>query len=111
VRVDRQLADVGDQQRVAVGRRSRDDLGARDAAGTGPVLDHDLLAECLGHLRADDARHRVGQAARRVRHDHPDRPGGKVLRLRRNRQQANQKKREPPHRSVLRRISESILPG
>src|SRR5438034_1091971 len=50
VRVDRELADVGDQQRVTVGRRSRDDLGAGDASGAGPVLDHDLLPERLGQL-------------------------------------------------------------
>ena len=71
-RVDR-MRDGDDQQRVAVGRCFRHQLGADDAAGAGLVLDHELLAEPLAELRADDARQNVVEPARRERHDHPHR--------------------------------------
>ena len=41
----------------------------RGAPGAGYVLDHDLLAERLRHVLADDARHDVGGAAGRERDD------------------------------------------
>ena len=72
-RIDR-MRDGDDQQRVAVGRRLRHQLGADDAAGAGLVLDDELLAEPLAELRADDARQDVVEPARRERHDHPHRP-------------------------------------
>ena len=45
-RIDR-MRDRDDQQRVAVGRCLRHQLGADDAAGAGLVLDDELLAEPL----------------------------------------------------------------
>ena len=65
------------QMRVAVGlgfRREIEPDGERPARA---VVDHDLLAELLAELRAEDARDRIGRAARRLRHDQPDRLVGK----------------------------------
>ena len=65
----------------------------------GPVVDHDLLAELLAELRAENARDRVGRAARRLRHDQPDRLvgifGRRAGRERAGEQQQEQSKR--PH--------------
>ena len=79
--------------RVAVGlgfRREIEPDGERPAR---PVVDHDLLAELLAELRAEDARDRIGGAARRLRHDQPDRLvgkfGGRRKRERRGKQQHN----------------------
>ncbi len=66
-----------DQQRIAVGRRARHELGADAAAGAGAVVDHHRLSERLADLIADDAADNVGIAAGRERHDQPDRPVGK----------------------------------
>jgi hypothetical protein len=61
------------QQMVAVGRRLCDVGGAGVAAGAGPVLHHELLAQQLAHLGAHDACYDVGWAAGRERHHHPHR--------------------------------------
>ena len=61
------------EHRVAVGVRARDGLGADHAFGAGPVVDHDLLAQALGKLAADIARHDVVAAAGRLRHDDANR--------------------------------------
>ena len=66
------------EQRVAVGRRARDDFRAHVAAGAGPVVDDDRRAERLRDPRHDDAGERVRAAAGRKRHDEPDRPVGIV---------------------------------
>ena len=64
------------QQRVAVGRGARDHLGAEIAAGPGPVLDDELLAEYVAHALSDHPRQDVGRAAGCKSDHHPDRPGG-----------------------------------
>src|SRR5258706_3175431 len=79
MRVDRNLADVGDQQRVAVGLRLDHLADAADAAGAGHVLDHQLLAERLAELHGDHARDRVRQAAGGLRHHDLHGPAGKTL--------------------------------
>ena len=48
------------QQRVAVGLRRCDRLGADQGAGTGPVVDHDRLAERLLKLIGDQPPQDVG---------------------------------------------------
>jgi hypothetical protein len=42
--------------------------------GAADAFDHDLLTERLRQAVGDDARDRIGRAARRERHDHRDRP-------------------------------------
>ena len=71
------------QQRVAVGRRLRDRVGADIAAGARAVFHDDRLAERLRHLVADRARQHVGEPAGRERRDHADRTVGIILRQRR----------------------------
>ena len=62
-----------DQQRVAVGRRFRDGLGADDAVGARPILHHEGLPGLGGELLADDASDHVRRAAGGERHDHAHR--------------------------------------
>ena len=83
-RADDQAAEVGEQQRVAVGRALRDEIGADVAVRAGLVLDDHRLAPDLGELRADLAREDVGGAAGRVRHDEADRLRWIGLRLNRS---------------------------
>ena len=68
-RRDRIGRDVADHQRVAVGLRSRHFLDGEDAERARLVLDHELLAEAVFHLVAEQARRDVGAAARRIRHE------------------------------------------
>ena len=68
-RADGQLAAAADQQRVAVGRLLGDIFDREPRAAAGLVLDHHRLAEPLGELIADDARHHVGAAAGRIADD------------------------------------------
>ncbi len=79
LRVDR-VRRQREQDRVAVGRRFRDDVGAEIAGGAAAVVDDDRLAELRRQRLDDDARNDVGAAARRIRDDELDRPGGIVLR-------------------------------
>ncbi len=62
-RIDRLRADRSHQQRVAVGRRLGDEIGAQVAAGAGLVLDDEALAEGLGELGRERAGEDVGRAA------------------------------------------------
>ena len=105
MRVDRDLADVGDQQRVAVGRRLHDLGHAIDAARAAHVLHHDRLAQRIGELAADQARHRVGKSAGRVRHDDPDRARRIVLRVRGARDEQCCEDRYETHRFSSRPLS------
>ena len=61
-----------DHERVAVGRGTGAARGADHAAGAADVFDHDRLAERLLHAVLQDARDRVGRAARRERHQQRD---------------------------------------
>lgn len=68
------------EQRIAVGRRFGDLIGADGRARAGPIVDDDLVTERVGQfLRKYAARH-IGRAARRKRHDKPDWPVRVVLR-------------------------------
>ena len=72
---------VAHQQGVAVGFRPGHDLGADDAAGARPVVDHHLLPERCAEMLADQAGHDVEHAgARRERHHDAERAVGIVLR-------------------------------
>ena len=84
-RVGREVVRLQDQ-RVAVRRRARDGFGRDQRVAARTVLDHDLLAHALRHLRGDDAREDVRSAAGRERHEHLDRLVRIVLRARRARQ-------------------------
>src|SRR5262249_44612808 len=85
-RVDRLRAHRAEEQRVAVGRRARSELGRDIAARAGPVVDDDLLPPFVGKALTDDAREDVRAAPRRVGHQHAQRLGREVLRARRQRE-------------------------
>ncbi len=70
------------QQRVAVGRRFRDQVGAKIAAGAGPVVDDDRLLHQLLHPLADLLGEQADAAARPIRHDDADGVARIVLRQR-----------------------------
>ena len=59
-----EAAGGADGERVAVGIRLGERRQADVAAGAGPVVDDDLLAEPFAELGRDDAHGRVGRAAR-----------------------------------------------
>jgi hypothetical protein len=61
------------EQRVAVGRRLRDQIGADLAAPARPVVDHDIHLPAFAERLPDRARHHVGQPAGWKRHDVADR--------------------------------------
>ena len=65
---------VGDrEQRVAVGRRFRDELRADEAARARPIVDDHLLTEPFAEPRRERADDEVDVAAGRERHDDADR--------------------------------------
>ncbi len=66
--------NTAQEERVSVGRRTYDRLGADIAAATRPVVDHKLLAEPLRQPLTHQARRDVARAARRDWHDQPHRP-------------------------------------
>ena len=72
-RIDRESRRARKKQRVAIGRGSRADFGADDAAGAGAVVDDDLLAELLAQFCCKHAAEDVVAAARWKRDDHPHR--------------------------------------
>ena len=71
-----------DEQRVAVGRAFRDDVGADRAARSGAVVDNRSLAEAFSEPHGDEARRDVVAAARRERHDEPHGLGWILIRNR-----------------------------
>jgi DNA-binding transcriptional LysR family regulator len=79
-RIDREVARLAEDDRVAVGRRLGRLVDAEVAAGAGLVVDDEgpagLGRDALRHLAGDD----VGAAAGRERHEHADRLGGVGLR-------------------------------
>ncbi|MBI2297250.1 MAG: hypothetical protein HYU76_14725 [Betaproteobacteria bacterium] len=78
--IDRERAARAHQQRVAVGRRLRHQVGADVAAASPPVVHHDGLPEDFAQRGPDDAGGDVHVAARRIRHDQADGAGGVLLR-------------------------------
>ena len=77
-RVHGERADVAEEQRVAVGRAARDELGADLARRAAAVVDDDLLRPHFAELLRDDAAHEVGGARRRERDDDADGARGEV---------------------------------
>ena len=75
-------ADRAEQQRVAIRRRIHDPIDARDATGSGRILDHDGLSDQFAHPRSKDAADGVEGAAGREWNDHDDGLGGIGLRQR-----------------------------
>jgi len=69
------------QQRVAVGRRLGDRIGADDRAGAGPVLHHEGLLERVREMLGENAGVNVGGPAGAERHDDPDRTRWVILGL------------------------------
>ena len=73
------MADRAEQHRVAIGRRTHDEVHADGAGRARAVLDHERLAQLLGHLLHDRPRDEVGVATGRRRDDDAHglrRPGG-----------------------------------
>ena len=76
-RIDQQRVGA-DQHRVAVRQRLGDRCGRHDGAGAWAVLhDHRVPAPARREQLRQDARHHVGRAARRERHDQTERCAGK----------------------------------
>ena len=72
--VDRVRRQRSHQDRVAVGRRFRNEIGADVAARAGAVVHHNALAPRVAQLLRDRAADDVERSARRKRHDEPHRP-------------------------------------
>jgi hypothetical protein len=68
------------QQCIAVGRRFGGLDRADHAAGAGPVLDHEGLAETVLQDVADQAGRDIGRATGAKGNNDPDRPGRIILR-------------------------------
>ena len=73
------LADMHQQQRVAVGRGLGDAIGAEGAAGADDVFDDDRLLQRRTHRCSEQAGDDVARAAGRERNDQRDRPARKFL--------------------------------
>ena len=105
------VAGVDQQQRVAIGRRRDDRLGAEIAAGAALVLDDEGLAEPLGQPLPDQAAGDVGGAARRERHHDAHRPGRIVERHGGARQRGQRQWRRWRKRGTGGEGSSSCCPG
>ncbi len=84
--IDHERRSGGEEQRIAVGRGFRNDLGADHAACSGPVVHHEALLERIHERRSQQPRKTVAAPARRGGNDQPDgtRGPGRVLVLRRS---------------------------
>jgi hypothetical protein len=76
--------DVAEQERVAVGRRLCDLVGADRTAAAADVLDHEALPHGLGQALCDQPRQHVGGGSGRKWHHDANR-ARRVLRLRQHR--------------------------
>jgi len=72
-------ADAGDAEGVAVGLGSRECSRSNQTAAAAAVFDEELLVEFFTELVRDNARQRIGAAARRERRDDFDRFRGPSL--------------------------------
>jgi IS5 family transposase len=63
-----------EQDRISVRRGAYDAVRTDGAAGAADILNDDILAEWLAHAFDKYAGNGVREAARRIRHDHGDRP-------------------------------------
>ena len=82
VRIDGEGLHAGGEQRVAVRRGFRDQIGGDLRGAAGAVLNDDWLAPQRAEPRRDRARDVVHRAAGRIRDDDADLLGRKALRLR-----------------------------
>ena len=64
--------DGEEADRIAVRRRGRDGTVTDDTVAAGTIDDRHRLAEIFFQERTDDARHRIGAAARTPRADQLD---------------------------------------
>jgi len=86
--------EIGEEQRVPVGRRLGHEVGRDGGAGTRSVLHDHLLAERFRDLGGRRARERVGRPSRRERHHQPDRLYRECLREHARRYQTAQRKHD-----------------
>jgi len=63
---------IGQQPRIAIGRRARDFRGADRARGAAAIVDHHGAAQQFAQAGLEDARHGVVGATRREVHDNAD---------------------------------------
>ena len=70
-----ELARRAKQQRVAIGRRARDELGSDDATAACAVVDDHLLANRFLQFTCDCASNEIGRPTRRIGNDQPQRLG------------------------------------
>ncbi len=75
-----QIVGADGEQRVAIRQRPHDGLSCDIAAGTGPVVDDELLAEPLREPLSDDACDDVDRLAGGKSDDHAHRPRRVALR-------------------------------
>ncbi len=107
--IDRDRADGGEEQRVAVGLRLGHGLRGDRAVGARLVLDDDGLAEISAHAFGQDTSDEVGVAAGREADHHADRAVGIVLRLRRQERSGRRERDGGKHAQVIGK-SHIILP-
>jgi hypothetical protein len=63
---------IGEQEGVAVRRGLGSELSAEAAAGAGPIVEDDLLAERFRHPLTDEASEHIRAASSRIGHDERD---------------------------------------
>src|SRR6266496_3815535 len=100
--VERHVDRVGrrrDEERVAVGRRLGDEIGADVAARAGAVLDDDRLAERLAQSRRERPRGEIGDSTRRKSDDKPDRLARVLAERRRRKEQRGDRGGDSAHRA------------
>ncbi len=104
----------GDQQRVAVGRRARDRRGGDIAAGAAAIFHDHRPPQSLAQALADEARQRIGDAARREGDDEGDIARRVGLRARLARalraQQRGQCERKMSEKTLARHIDPPAAP-
>jgi hypothetical protein len=71
---DGERADGAVAYGVAVGRGARRHFHADHEGAAGTIVDHNLLLQLRREFRGEQTCNGVGCAARRLWHDHPDRP-------------------------------------
>ncbi len=113
--VDGENGAAREQDRVTVGRCLGGAARPGHAARAGDVFDHDLLAEDFAQSRRENPPQRIDRPARRVGHDHGDRPVRPVLRARRS--ELRQHKRDRANRLQhvflprVRNTSSAVIAG
>src|ERR1700726_149647 len=99
-RIDRVLK-AREQERMAIGRRLYDGLGGDIAAGTGPVLDDELLGEPVRQPLPNQAHRDVGLAAGGEPYENSYRPRRIGLRACR----ARDRRKSESHRGKMQKLA------